>query len=185
LADDRLIQAARAVLADLTPLDFDCGVLCGQKCCKDYAPDVGVYLLPGELPLFDGTEDWLTWQFHRTDDYDFAPSWSKHPHIPFMRCHRLCDREKRPLQCRAYPLAPYLNEDGTVDVRYDPFAEGVCPLVERYRVDQLRPEFVAGVRQAWAILMQDPELLDHVRWLTEQLKAWAELPHIDLAEEAT
>ena len=185
MADPKLIEEARRILADVTPLAFDCGTLCGHRCCTDFTPDaeLGVYLLPGELPLFDGTEDWINWTFHSTQEYDFAPSWGHHGQIPFMMCHKLCNREKRPFECRTYPLVPYLAEDGGLEMRYAPWAEGVCPLTERYRIDQLEPAFVKAARQAWRVLLADPEMLDHVRWVTAQLKDWETLPHIDLEEE--
>lgn len=181
MAELRLIEEARRILADVTPLESDCGVLCGHKCCT-YEPsnpdaEAGVYLIPGELPLFDGTEDWLRWQFHRTTDYDFAPSWDAHGQIPFMVCHKLCRREKRPFECRTYPLQPFLHDDGELEMRYAPWAEGFCPLPGRYRIGELRPDFVAAAHRAWSVLLQDPEILDHVKWLTGQLRAWAELPH--------
>lgn len=176
MADTKLIEQARAILADVTPLDFDCGTLCGHKCCTDFEPDVGVYLIPGELPLFDGSEDWIQWKFHRTDEYDFAPSWSKHRQVPFMQCTKLCNREKRPFECRTYPLAPYLQEDGTLTMRYSPFALGVCPLTERYALNQLQPRFVQAALEAWTVLIQDREMLDHVRWLSEQIRTLDELP---------
>ncbi len=182
MADTKLIEEARRILADVTPLDFDCGTLCGHKCCQDFAPNVGVYLIPGELPLYDGSEDWFTMDFHSTEIYEFAPSWEHHGQVPFMKCHKLCNREKRPFECRTYPLVPYLHDDGTLEMRYAPWAEGVCPLTERYRVEELQPAFVEACHRAWKALLQDPEMLDHVRWLTEQLKAWAELPL--LREEA-
>lgn len=183
MADLKLIEAARQLLADVTPLDFDCGTLCGHRCCvaqpTEEGVEYGVYLIPGELPLFDGSEDWLTWQFHATSDQDFAPSWEKHGQIPFMVCHSLCRREKRPFECRTYPLVPYLHGDGAVEMRYAPWAEEewFCPLTQRCRVDELNPAFVAACREAWTLLLQDPEMLDHVQWLTAQLKDWAELPH--------
>jgi hypothetical protein len=181
LADLHLIAEARRILAEVTPLDFDCGTLCGHKCCTDYRTDVnvGVYLIPGELALYDGTEDWFTWQFHSTAEYEFAPSWEKHGSIPFMMCQKLCQREKRPFECRTYPLVPYLHPDGQLELRYAPWAEGVCPLVERYQIAALRPDFVQAVHRAWTVLLQDPEMLDHVRWLTAQLRDWATLPYTD------
>lgn len=177
MADLKLLAQARDILADVTPLPFDCGTLCGHRCCNDFEPDVGVYLIPGELALFDGTEDWTKWQFHSTGDYDFAPTWQHHRQIPFLACSKLCQREKRPFECRTYPLVPYLHEDGTLEMRYSPWAEGICPLTEQYRVGQLEPAFVAAAQRAWTMLMQDPEMQDHVQWLTAQLKAWVELPH--------
>ncbi|HYG59158.1 MAG TPA: hypothetical protein VD902_13945 [Symbiobacteriaceae bacterium] len=180
MADTKRIEQARLMLEHATPLTFDCGTLCGHKCCKDdgFQPDqdIGVYLIPGELPLFDGTEDWLTWQFHSVQDYDFAPSWEHHGQIPFMQCQKLCRREKRPLECRTYPLQPLLHENGRLEMVYAPWATGFCPLTERYRVDELNPAFVEAAHKAWSLLLEEPEMQDHVRWLSDQIRAFRELP---------
>lgn len=176
MADPKLLKAARDLLADVTPLEFDCGTLCGHKCCTDFEPNVGVYLLPGELEFFDGSEEWAAWQFHSTAIYEFAPSWEKHGQIPFLMCTNLCQRSKRPLECRTYPLVPYLHEDGRLEMRYGPWAEGVCPLVTEYRLDQLQPEFVAAAQKAWEVLLQDPDIMDHVQWSSRQLHLWEALP---------
>lgn len=183
MADPKLIAEARRILEQETPLAFDCGTLCGHKCCTDFAPGVGVYLIPGELALYDGSEDWMTFDHHSTEEYEFAPSWEAiHPSVPFMKCHSLCRREGRPFECRTYPLVPFLQEDGQLEMRYAPWAQGVCPLTERYTLEQLQPSFVEAAHRAWSLLMQDPEMLDHIQWLTGQLKA-AELPLIDLEME--
>lgn len=173
VADPRLLAEARALLAGVTPLPFDCGTLCGHRCCTDFAPNVGVYLLPGEIDLFDGSEDWLTWQRHSPKKYEFAPAWDKFKHVPFIQCHRLCDRERRPFECRTYPLVPYLRAGGELEMRYSPWAAGVCPLAATYPLAGLQPEFVAAARQAWTVLMQDPDLAAHVRWLSAQMDAAA------------
>jgi len=179
MVDLRLIAAARELLADVTPLPFDCGTLCGHRCCTDFAPNEGVYLIPGELPLFDGTETFTSWQFHRTDEYEFAPSWQRRfDAVPFLQCTRLCDRTKRPFECRTYPLLPYLRPDGTLEMRYSFLAKGLCPLPERYRVDELNPAFVAAARRAWELLMQDEAMREHVQWLTAQFDA-LELPPLE------
>lgn len=178
LADISVIDAARRLLADETPLESDCGALCGHRCCMDFDPEheTGVYLIPGELGLYDGSEDWLKWKFHATAVYEFAPSWEHHSQIPFMICQKLCQREKRPLDCRTYPLVPFLCEDGSLEMRYAPWAKGVCPLADGYELEQLRPAFRLAARQAWELLIQDPEMLDHVRWQTEQIKEWEKNP---------
>lgn len=180
LADLKLLEEARRILADVTPLDFDCGTLCGHKCCTAESTDpdleLGVYLIPGELPLFDGSEDWIKWQFHSVKDYDFAPSWEKQGQIPFMVCHKLCQREKRPFECRTYPLAPYLHPDGRLEMRYAHWAVGFCPLTETYKLEELNPAFVAAAHRAWSVLLQDPEMRDHVLWLTGQFNALDALP---------
>lgn len=178
MADLKLIEEARRLIENVTPLAFDCGTLCGHKCCTDFAHDEGVYLIPGELPLFDGTEDFPSWQFHRTDEYEFAPTWTeKYDHVVFMQCKTVCSksREKRPFECRTYPLLPYLGPEGRLEMRYSFLADGICPLLERYRLEELQPEFVQACHQAWSLLMQDPEMLDHVKWLSQQYDA-LELP---------
>ncbi|HWI63970.1 MAG TPA: hypothetical protein VNT75_19210 [Symbiobacteriaceae bacterium] len=180
MANVKLIEEARRILDDVTPLAFDCGTLCGQKCCTSESADpdeeLGVYLIPGELPLFDGSEDWLSWRFHSTDDFEFAPAWEKHGQIPFMVCHKLCRREKRPFECRTYPLVPLRHDDGRLEMRYAPWSRGFCPLPDRYKVEDLQPEFVTATQKAWSVLLQDPDMLEHVRWLSEQIKAADELP---------
>ncbi|MFZ5827681.1 MAG: hypothetical protein ACOY94_25540 [Bacillota bacterium] len=185
MADPKLIAQARRILEQITPLPFDCGTLCGNRCCTDFKPDEGVYLIPGELPLFDGTEEFPIWQFHRTDEYEFAPSWEKYDHVVFMQCKTVCakSREKRPFECRTYPLLPYLHGDGRLEMRYSFLAAGICPLVERYRLEELQPEFVRAAGEAWALLMQDPEMLDHVKWLSQQFDA-LELPLAEAEEGA-
>jgi len=80
VVDKHRIAEARAIIADVTPLEYDCGTLCGNLCCKDHEPGVGVYLIPGELEFFDGTETFATWQFHKTKDYDFVPSSAEPTH---------------------------------------------------------------------------------------------------------
>lgn len=184
LVDLRLIEEARRLLADVTPLPFDCGTLCGHKCCTDFAPNEGIYLIPGELPLFDGSEDFTSWQFHRTDEYEFAPSWERRfDAVPFLQCKKLCDREKRPFECRTYPLLPYLHPDGRLEMRYSFLAEGLCPLVNQYTIDQLDPAFVAAAKQAWELLLQDAAMREHVQWLSEQYDALS-LPLVDGEEPA-
>jgi len=179
LVDERLIRKARRLLADVTPLPFDCGTLCNKKCCTDFAPDEGVYLIPGELPFFDGTEGYTRFQFHRTDEYEFAPGWEERfDAVPFLQCTGPCDRAKRPFECRTYPLWPYLHEDGRLEMRYSFLTKGICPIPERYAIEELQPEFVQKAREAWSLLIQDPAMREHVEWLSRQYDA-LELPPVD------
>lgn len=49
----QILNRARELLLSLTPLNHDCGMLCGQACC---APDEegqgGMMLFPGESALY-------------------------------------------------------------------------------------------------------------------------------------
>ena len=55
MTETEALLAARALLADVTPLRTDCGRCCGAACC---APDEdgqgGMLLFPGEEALFRG-----------------------------------------------------------------------------------------------------------------------------------
>ena len=59
-------------LDKVSPLDQDCGQLCGAACCTCGSQtdscdlcdedDFGIYLLPGEDKVFDRKEDWIGWE---------------------------------------------------------------------------------------------------------------------------
>ena len=105
-------MAMYRLLDRVSPVDFDCGKLCGCACCvperSEYTDDLGIYLLPGEEKIFTGNEDWITWNYDYAEDYEFPDSWSGK--VWFLSCNTppVCDRKKRPLQCRTYPVAPHI-----------------------------------------------------------------------------
>ena len=105
-------MAMYRLLDRVSPVDFDCGKLCGCACCvperSEYTDDLGIYLLPGEEKRFTGNEDWITWNYDYAEDYEFPDSWSGK--VWFLSCNTppVCDRKKRPLQCRTYPVAPHI-----------------------------------------------------------------------------
>ena len=138
-------------LLDLPALDCDCGSLCERICCQEYEPGVGMYLLPGEDCMFDGNEPW--------DGM-----------VHFVMCRGTCPRERRPLQCRTFPLMPYIDEDGNLDVRLDTLTGSLlCPLVRYPESHPLRPEFVDAVLSAWRILTKDPLIRADVLWQSRKL----------------
>ena len=106
----------------------DCGALCGAACCHpDEDGQGGVYLFPGERALLRDCE-WV-----RVLPAGFAP---------MLLCDGTCDRDRRPLGCRIFPLTAR--------------ARAVCPLVSS-GLSGLDPEFVRGVRDALRIVAEDPE----------------------------
>ncbi|HHY34823.1 MAG TPA: hypothetical protein GX510_04200 [Firmicutes bacterium] len=155
-------------LLDTSPLEFDCGDLCGKRCCQEYQPGVGMYLLPGEEKLFTGQEPWLKWSLKRAEDQDFPPDWKGY--VAFVECNSNCPREKRPVQCRTFPLMPYIDLRGNLTVRLDvlngPF---LCPLVRYPRKYPLRDEFRQRVLEAWRILVTDPLIRSDVLWQSRNL----------------
>lgn len=148
-------------LLDVPPLESDCGELCGRKCCQEYEPGVGMYLLPGEESMFTGREPWLRWSYKLARHHDFPGSWKGL--VAFVMCRGTCPREKRPIQCRTFPLMPYLSPEGELAVRLDTLAGSlICPLVTGPDRHPLRSEFVENVLKAWRILTRDPLIRDDV-----------------------
>lgn len=179
----RSFQAIYRFLDKFNPIssreNADCGALCGASCCvcstdpQDQTPrmdsdenadfSMGLYLMPGEEQMYTFDEDWINWGFLQAEDYDFPESW--HGKVPFFQCTTppICPREKRPLQCRTYPLAPHLDEAGVLYMIYhrDPLPY-VCPLVEDPMAHPLDPAFVKATWRAWEHLIRDPLIFDMV-----------------------
>ena len=142
-------------LLDVTPLQFDCGLLCASLCCQEYEPGVGMFLLPGEEQMFTMEEPWLKWHFVNAQEHDFPPDWKGD--VAFVTCNATCPRDKRPVQCRTFPLMPYLTPEGELQVRLDTLSGIlICPLIKQPDTYPLRPEFYKSVLAAWQILIRDP-----------------------------
>ncbi len=137
-----LLNAARRLLADATPLRTDCGRICGKRCCASMeGEETGMLLFPGEEDFCGDGEGWRI--------------------IPagkdlLLICPGACERENRPLACRMFPLLPRIGEDGSVSVRTDERARGVCPLT-RQGPRGMDPRFTEAVRRAGELLAEDPE----------------------------
>lgn len=138
----------------VTPLDTDCGMLCGKICCRpDPGNSLGVYLFPGEEAMFRGEMPWYHLERHNPADYDFPDNWKEPVH--FLKCVTPCPRDKRPLACRFFPLAPHLLRDGSLLLIHEtarlPYT---CPLIAGNI--PLGGDFIETVATAWQILLQDP-----------------------------
>ena len=152
----------------VSPLDTDCGELCGACCCTKEKPgsEMGMYLLPGEDKVHDRKDGWLKWSAEDAEDYDFPESWKGK--VYFVNCGgpAACRRELRPMQCRTFPLAPHLTKDGELLMVYNdlelPYS---CPLIEEEI--PLNDDFVDATRAAWEKLITDPLIRDLVRMDSE------------------
>ncbi len=157
------------LLDDVTPLFGDCGELCSRRCCSDWddQDDVGMYLLPGEEVMFSTNEDWLVIEKHSTIDYEFPPSWEGEYY--FVKCIKPCPRDKRPFECRTFPLIPYYNAaDDTFDLIMNPDGIIICPLVQHSDLNDLNPEFIKNLQEAWSILLEDPLIADDIKLKSAQ-----------------
>lgn len=155
------------LLNDVTPLPADCGRLCGAACCTEWEKGVGMYLLPGEEVMLSGSEEWLVWERHSTEEYEFCPSWQGT--FYFVRCHGICPRDKRPFACRTFPVSPYLSTEGELELRLEEAAALLCPLVKAGDITLLDRRFLARARLAWEELLQDPRIRDDVEWESRRL----------------
>lgn len=140
--NQEILINARALLGGLTPMLTDCGQLCGAACCRpDEDGQGGVYLFPGEEALLEP----CAWG--RVEPSPFAP---------MLTCGGPCDRERRPLACRIFPLTPVRGKSGRWTVRMDVRARAMCPLV-RSGIGGLDPDFVRAARDALRLIARDPE----------------------------
>ena len=146
---DVLLRVYEAI-GDKTPLQTDCGALCGAACCcVDADGQGGVNLLPGERERLERVE----W-----GEIDVDP----HMKTPMLMCTGMCEREKRPFLCRIFPLCPVIGKGGKWTVRMDARARAVCPLT-RGGLNGLDPDFVRGCVKAVRIIAADAEGEDFLR----------------------
>lgn len=159
--ENKALREAYALLDKSTPLGrTDCGAFCNAVCCTDACGD-SMELFPYEKELLEGTDG-----FEITDG-----------EVPLLKCSGICERDKRPLACRIYPLFPLVDtdDDGNEKIRviYDPRATAACPLcVQRVRLDR---RFVRAVRRAGRYLLTDIESAAYLKKTSEYLKDLIEL----------
>ena len=160
----RTYQAIYRLLDRVSPVPYDCGKLCNAACCNCGHDDenLGIYLLPGEDKVHERDSDWLTWSAENAEDYEFPESWKGK--VYFVRCKTppVCPREKRPIQCRTFPLTPHIDEDGILSlILNDSELPYECPLITDEM--ELTPEFVKATYTAWKHLIRDPLIYDRVK----------------------
>ena len=136
-----LLRAYEAI-GEETPMLSDCGLLCGAACCQaDSDGQGGVFLFPGEA------------------EYLQDSSWARilpHAFAPMLICAGHCDRTRRPLGCRIFPLTPVRGKNGRWTVRMDVRARPVCPLTSS-GIGGLNPNFGRAARNALRIIAEIPE----------------------------
>ena len=131
-----------SLLDNITPIKADCGKLCGSACCKG-DEDTGMYLFPYEETMFSGNESWI-----KIYDSDFL---SGNKPVKIAICNGTCERRKRPLSCRIFPL--FLSEEKLIctDLR----ASHICPLAAaKIDFNEYNPEFINNVTRVFNILMK-------------------------------
>lgn len=144
-------------LENITPLADDCGRLCGKKCCSPREEGLGIYLFPGEEKLFPGGEGW-----YRVMEYGPGAEYFTGDRGLMISCTGMCPRERRPMACRLFPMAPYINKAGQLEIIYDRDALFICPLVRSGDVKTIDRSFLEAVRQVWEELAEEGEVRESV-----------------------
>ncbi len=140
------VLRAREALETVTPLLRDCGRLCGSACCQpDSEGRGGMLLFPGEERLYDPLPE----------GFSIGQDLSLEGGALLLTCRGVCDRARRPLACRVFPLA-FGERDGRPDVKLDPRAWPVCPLMPS-GMTGLSERFINAARRAADILWEDPD----------------------------
>ena len=161
LSYKRLYELAYAALGDATPLGADCGQICGAACCRVEEEITGMYLFPEENVMLRDLPSYM--KLYDTDfEYDYGR------YADLITCDGHCERERRPLACRIFPLTPYLREDGGCEIIIDPRGKGICPLARAMTVEDLEPGFVDGVRRASNILLKNKQARLFIEKLSRQ-----------------
>lgn len=164
----KIIQTYRAayrLLDRYSPIDGDCGLMCSAACCMSasgcHDEEMGIYMLLGEDLIHDKNNSCLSWNAESSDEYGFPESWDET--FWFVKCSGppSCDRKLRPLQCRTFPLMPYISEDGELMMIYnDNELPYECPLIESEI--PLNDDFVRATRTVWKHLLRDQRIRDMV-----------------------
>ena len=146
-----ILNKAYELLGDVTPLSYDCGLLCSRVCCKGGDGD-GMLLFPGEREFFDSKEGYKV----MTDaEYGYD----------YVVCTAACERTERPLSCRIFPYFFYVRSDGALTVSPDIRAAEKCPLTGN-GID-VSKSFLRRLRMCAKLLETDGETVDFLRRMTE------------------
>jgi hypothetical protein len=151
---ENVIETCYSLLRNVTPLEYDCGEICNGKCCKGDGK-TGMLLFPGEENLIDPQINII--KNERGDSLAV--------------CNGTCDRNKRPLACRIYPIFPIIKKDEVgeyIEVDFDSRAD--CPLVKGdYEITR---DFVKKVKRVGKYLLLNEETQKYYRELSDEIQEY-------------
>jgi len=148
------------LLNNCTPLPVDCGQLCDCACCKGDA-DTGMLLFPGEEELFANEKAFKIIDTDYVLDDGFI--------VKLLLCNARCDRNKRPLACRIFPLLAFSTDSNEIEVKMDPRSYDVCPLAIVGMQEGVSEEFTQKVKMVFELLIKDAKCKNFIEIMTEQL----------------
>ena len=141
------------ITENVTPLQIDCGQLCGGSCCKG-DDETGMYLFPGERVMYEPVPDWA-----KIQKSGLVLAGEK---VDFFDCNGKCNRTLRPLACRIFPLFPYIDIGGELHMIMDPRGKGICPLAKAMTLSDLDGKFVDTVRYISKLMMKNSLLYSYL-----------------------
>ncbi len=154
-----------AILDSAGPVSYDCGRLCDSICCSDSSFDDGdsyIYLLPGEKEYLDSAGCKLNIEKQPREEHALPKSWGEYVYIARCPGKETCDRKTRPIQCRTFPLMPYISRHGELEMVLCymdiPYA---CPFVEGKL--EVSEDFRRATYEAWKLLVEDRAIRDLVK----------------------
>ena len=157
MADNKVILKALNVLEGVTPLqNKNCGKICGAKCCKGSADD-GMCLFPHEKELLESEENFSFCETKGNFGYDI------------LVCDGTCNRHKRPLACRIFPLFPLaVEKDGEIKIVPIPDPRALtCPLISEDM--KISRKFKRTVKIAGRFLLRDEETKNYLLNMSNEL----------------
>ena len=144
----------------VTPVPVDCGNLCDKACCR--GEDSGMLLFPGEEQVYKLLNpDWI--EIEKTDFN------GKTYTVPIALCKGTCNRYERPLACRIFPLTPYMDADGRINVIVDPRGKGVCPMAKAFYLDDFDAKFVRNIEKAFRLLAKNKQIKAFLKSYSEYI----------------
>ena len=157
-----IYQKAYSIVGDKTPLNTDCGVLCSKICCEsEYTDgDRGMFLFPEEERMYDDLPYWVEL---KPTEIEYAPG----KNIILAVCNGKCDRERRPLACRIFPLAGVINTDNKLRIIMDIRGKSMCPIVFAMQVDEIDVSFVKSVTKALKYLSPYKKIMEFLQYTDE------------------
>lgn len=159
----KTIQKIYERLDKVSPVDFDCGQLCGEVCCvydeEDYRnEELALYLLPGEELMYEDSDSFELYYID-SSEIKYPHSWKDQIYLVKCKTPPKCDRSIRPIQCRTFPLIPHLNKKGEFHLIFDesefPYK---CPIVNNHI--KLNDDFVRTTYEVWSMLISNPLVYD-------------------------
>ncbi|MCC8169857.1 MAG: hypothetical protein LIO59_05780, partial [Oscillospiraceae bacterium] len=128
--------------------------------------DSGMLLFPGESAVYKLLNpEWI-----KIDKTDLSYTHNgKRYNVEIAMCSGACDRYQRPLACRIFPLTPYLNADGKLEIITDPRARGICPLAKHLYLEDFDADFVRNVEKAFKLLLKSGHFIDFMRVYSDYL----------------